>query len=136
MKKDKSESTWVFAVGDIVTPFSAARTAAGTMATVILVLVAMPAGRLAASAAPPPMPMPTMAVPRLDKAPVIDGIMAEGEWDRAAACTGFVPAFGNLLAHVQTVVLVRLRRRLLLRVLQKLPHREERPARQARARQR
>ncbi len=55
-------------------------------------------------AASPAMPMPLMAVPKLDKAPVIDGVMSDGEWDRAAACTGFVPAYGELLAHVQTVV--------------------------------
>jgi hypothetical protein len=50
------------------------------------------------------IPMPSMAVPKLNKAPIIDGVMDLGEWDRAAACTGFVPAYGKFLAHVQTVV--------------------------------
>ncbi len=48
---------------------------------------------LAAEAAPPPMPLPALAVPRLTRPPVIDGVMAEGEWDRAAACSGFIPAY-------------------------------------------
>jgi hypothetical protein len=50
-----------------------------------------------------PVPLPSLAVPKLASPPVIDGRMAEGEWDRAAACTGFVPAYGDLLAHIQTI---------------------------------
>ena len=66
--------------------------------------IAMCAAAFASNVPPPSMPMPSMMVPALDKAPVVDGIMEAGEWDHAAACTGFVPAYGNLLAHVQTVV--------------------------------
>jgi hypothetical protein len=43
-----------------------------------------------------------MMVPRTTHPPVIDGIMEPGEWDRAAACTGFVKAFDGTLATSQS----------------------------------
>jgi len=43
-----------------------------------------------------------MIVPRTTHPPVIDGIMEPGEWDRAAACTGFVKAFEGTLATSQS----------------------------------
>jgi hypothetical protein len=43
-----------------------------------------------------------MVVPATTHPPVIDGVMEPGEWDRAAACTGFVTAFENKLAKVQS----------------------------------
>lgn len=49
------------------------------------------------------LPMPEMVVVRTDQPPVIDGKIAPGEWDRAAACTGFVRAFQGELARLQTV---------------------------------
>ena len=97
MNMGKSFLGW----GDVSRMAGRVARSAATAASVLCVLLA--AG-VEAKDALPPMPLPSMAVPRLDKAPVIDGIMSEGEWDHAAACTGFVPAFENLLAHVQTVV--------------------------------
>jgi hypothetical protein len=46
--------------------------------------------------------MPRMIVPRTNHPPVIDGIMEPGEWDRAAACTGFVKAFDGTLSTSQS----------------------------------
>jgi hypothetical protein len=43
-----------------------------------------------------------MIVPRTNHPPVIDGIMEPGEWDRAAACTGFVKAFEGTLSTSQS----------------------------------
>jgi hypothetical protein len=54
----------------------------------------------AAFAAGPPLP--EMAVPKVLRPPVIDGKMAPGEWDRAAACSGFVKAFEGGLAKAQS----------------------------------
>src|SRR6202789_2354033 len=55
------------------------------------------------SAAPPPvLPMPRMVVPRTSHPPVIDGVMEPGEWDRAAACTGFIRTFEATLAPTQS----------------------------------
>jgi hypothetical protein len=55
------------------------------------------------SAAPPPvLPMPRMVVPRTSHPPVIDGVIEPGEWDRAAACTGFVRTFEATLAPTQS----------------------------------
>src|ERR1700691_1509618 len=50
----------------------------------------------------PALPVPRMMVPRTSHPPVIDGIMEPGEWDRAAACTGFVKAFDGTLATSQS----------------------------------
>ncbi len=47
-------------------------------------------------------PLPQMSVPRTNHPPVIDGILQPGEWDRAAACTGFVTAFDGKLAKTQS----------------------------------
>jgi hypothetical protein len=47
-----------------------------------------------------------MIVPRTNRPPVIDGIMQPGEWDRAAACTGFVKAFDGGLAPTQSTAWV------------------------------
>jgi hypothetical protein len=41
-------------------------------------------------------------VPATSHPPVIDGVMQPGEWDRAAACTGFVTAFEGKLAKIQS----------------------------------
>ncbi len=44
---------------------------------------------------------PKLMVPKLETAPTIDGTMAEGEWERAAAVTGFIGAtgtFGKVMA--------------------------------------
>ena len=38
---------------------------------------------------------PKLTVPKLATAPTVDGTMAEGEWDRAAAVTGFIGATGS-----------------------------------------
>jgi hypothetical protein len=43
-----------------------------------------------------------MRVPATARPPVIDGVMNAGEWDRAAACTGFVTAFEGKLAKIQS----------------------------------
>ena len=43
-----------------------------------------------------------MSVPATIHPPVIDGIIDAGEWDRAAACTGFVTAFEGKLAKIQS----------------------------------
>jgi hypothetical protein len=43
-----------------------------------------------------------MVVPAASRAPVMDGVIAPGEWDRATACTGFVTAFEGKLAKIQT----------------------------------
>jgi hypothetical protein len=56
--------------------------------------------------APVRLPMPRMIVPRTNHPPVIDGIMQPGEWDRAAACTGFVKAFDGNLVPVQSTAWV------------------------------
>ncbi len=48
-------------------------------------------------------PLPEMAVPRTAHPPVIDGKISPGEWDRAAACSGFVKAFDGGPAHVQSI---------------------------------
>ena len=61
-------------------------------------LLALIAGRL--SAATPPLP--EMAVPKTSHPPIIDGKMSPGEWDRAAACSGFVKAFDGGLAKIQS----------------------------------
>jgi len=38
---------------------------------------------------------PELAIPRLPRAPVVDGVFSPGEWDRAAAVTGFIAATGE-----------------------------------------
>src|SRR5580658_5524516 len=58
--------------------------------------------RLAPQSPQPPLPLPRMMVPATTHPPVIDGVMEPGEWDRAAACTGFVTAFEGKLAKVQS----------------------------------
>ncbi|MHC5055281.1 MAG: glycoside hydrolase domain-containing protein [Planctomycetota bacterium] len=40
-------------------------------------------------------PRPRLVVPRLERAPTVDGVLAPGEWDRAAAVTGFIGATGK-----------------------------------------
>lgn len=52
--------------------------------------------------AAPPVPLPEMSVPKTAHAPVLDGVMSPGEWDRAAACTGFVKAFDGGLTKYQS----------------------------------
>jgi hypothetical protein len=56
-----------------------------------------------APAAGEPLPLPRMVVAKTLRPPTIDGKLAPGEWDRAAACTGFVKAFDNTLGSVQSV---------------------------------
>jgi hypothetical protein len=43
-----------------------------------------------------------MKIPATTHPPVLDGVLESGEWDRAAACTGFVTAFENKLAKIQS----------------------------------
>ena len=45
-------------------------------------------------------------VPAAARPPTIDGVMEPGEWDRAAACTGFVTAFQGKLAKTQSTAWV------------------------------
>ena len=56
-----------------------------------LMLIAQPLLAPAAEKAP----RPRLTVPKLAKAPTIDGTMADGEWDRSAAVTGFMGATGS-----------------------------------------
>jgi hypothetical protein len=39
--------------------------------------------------------LPQLQIPRIDKAPVLDGKMEPGEWDHAAAVSGFIGATGT-----------------------------------------
>lgn len=48
------------------------------------------------------LPMPEMTVPKTSHPPVIDGDLKPGEWDRAAACTGFVNTVNGGLAKIQS----------------------------------
>src|SRR5580700_5271061 len=57
---------------------------------------------LAPQSPAPPLPLPQMKVPATTHPPAIDGVMEPGEWDRAAACTGFVTAFEGKLAKIQS----------------------------------
>ncbi len=49
-----------------------------------------------------PISLPEMAVPKTSHPPVLDGVLSPGEWDRAAACTGFVKAFDGALTKYQS----------------------------------
>lgn len=49
------------------------------------------------------LPLPQVVVAKAAKAPVIDGVLAPGEWDGAPAMTAFVSAFRSELAKVQSV---------------------------------
>ena len=49
------------------------------------------------------LPLPRMVVARADSPPTIDGKMAPGEWDGAAACSAFTVAFHGQLAKNQSV---------------------------------
>ena len=49
------------------------------------------------------LPLPRMVVARADSPPTIDGKMAPGEWDGAAACSAFTVAFHGQLARNQSV---------------------------------
>ncbi|MFW6162522.1 MAG: glycoside hydrolase domain-containing protein [Planctomycetota bacterium] len=49
------------------------------------------------------LPLPRMVVAKAAKPPTIDGTMAPGEWDRAAACSAFTVAFHGHLAKNQSV---------------------------------
>ncbi|NOY83098.1 MAG: hypothetical protein GXP31_19030 [Kiritimatiellaeota bacterium] len=51
-------------------------------------------------------PRPILTVPFMRKPPVIDGKMAPGEWDAAAAVTGFVTLSSKTLSSRQTTVFV------------------------------
>jgi len=73
---------------------------------VVFALCLFPLSRLHSAPDPAVLPMPRMMVPRTVHPPVIDGIMQPGEWDRAAACTGFVKAFDGGLAPVQSTAWV------------------------------
>ena len=80
------------------------------MTGVRVLRVAIAAGALFLSVSPqitpqppaPALPLPRMAVPATIHPPKIDGTMEPGEWDRAAACTGFITAFEGKLAKVQS----------------------------------
>ncbi len=52
------------------------------------------------------VPLPEMTAAKCVKAPVIDGIISPGEWDHAAACTGFVKAFNGSPANIQSTAWV------------------------------
>jgi Family of unknown function (DUF6067) len=69
--------------------------AAGTLLVGIL-------PRSASQSPAPPLPLPQMVIPSAIHPPSIDGVMEPGEWDRAAACTGFVTAFEGKLAKIQS----------------------------------
>ena len=69
-------------------------------AAAILLLTVPP--RLTPQSPSAPAPLPRMTVPATTHPPNIDGLMEPGEWDRAAACTGFVTAFENKLAKIQS----------------------------------
>jgi hypothetical protein len=71
-----------------------------TIAAGALLLSVLP--RSASQSPPPTLPLPRMRVPATTHPPVIDGVMNAGEWDRAAACTGFVTAFEGKLAKIQS----------------------------------
>ena len=47
-----------------------------------------------------------MAVPKTKHPPVLDGKLSPGEWNTAAACTGFVKAFDGGLAKIQSTTWV------------------------------
>ncbi|MGA2621077.1 MAG: glycoside hydrolase domain-containing protein [Thermoguttaceae bacterium] len=49
------------------------------------------------------LPLPEMVVTRLRVPPKIDGLIGPGQWDAAAACTAFMPAFKNELSPIQSV---------------------------------
>ncbi len=49
-------------------------------------------------------PRPTLTVPFMEKPPMIDGRITPGEWDAAAAVTGFVILSSRTLSPRQTVV--------------------------------
>ena len=68
--------------------------------TACLTLALVPTLLPAANA---PLPMPELVVPKTSHPPVIDGKMAPGEWNRAAAATGFTVAFAGDLAKNQSV---------------------------------
>ncbi len=81
----------------MVTPDSAWKS--GIVAALLLVSVSP---RLAPQPSPQTVPLPRMTVPATSHPPVIDGVLEPGEWDRAAACTGFVTAFEGKLAKSQS----------------------------------
>ena len=70
----------------------------------LLALVLLAA--LAVAAPKAAVPLPEMAVARTPTPPTIDGKLAEGEWDRAAACSAFTVAFHGQLAKYQSVAWV------------------------------
>jgi hypothetical protein len=71
-----------------------------TLAALALFLSVLP--RLASQSPAQALPLPRMMVPATVHPPAIDGVMKPGEWDRAAACTGFVTAFEGKLARIQS----------------------------------
>jgi hypothetical protein len=71
-----------------------------TVAALAFLLTFAP--HLTSQAPPNPVPLPRMKIPATSRAPVIDGVLEPAEWDRAAACTGFVTAFENKLAKTQS----------------------------------
>ena len=46
---------------------------------------------------------PTLTIPKVVKAPTVDGKLADGEWDNAAATTGLISQFGKV-AHPRQVI--------------------------------
>src|SRR5580658_5109896 len=71
-----------------------------TLAALALFLSVLPRS---ASQSPAQGPrLPRMTVPATSHPPTIDGVMEPGEWDRAAACTGFVTTFEGKLTKVQS----------------------------------
>ncbi|MFQ5810213.1 MAG: hypothetical protein ACE5JM_11395, partial [Armatimonadota bacterium] len=48
------------------------------------------------------LPLPEMVAAKTSAPPTIDGTLSPGEWDRAAACTGFTVAFQGNLSEVQS----------------------------------
>ncbi|HUB19881.1 MAG TPA: glycoside hydrolase domain-containing protein, partial [Acidobacteriaceae bacterium] len=65
-------------------------------------VIPLAASFLALGAATVTLPLPEMAVPKTSKPPTIDGDLKPGEWDQAAACTGFVKAFDGALSRAQS----------------------------------
>ncbi len=61
----------------------------------VLATACLTAGFAAPAAAQDKAARPRLVVPKLPEAPTIDGTMDAGEWDRAAAVTGFMGATGS-----------------------------------------
>jgi len=64
------------------------------IAVIAVAAVALPA-RVHWALAAERSPRPELVIPKLAEPPVVDGVLEEGEWDRAALITGFIAATGS-----------------------------------------